>query len=109
MNNVIYLGRDNEVEIVFTFSGDFSTSGLSTFDYVELMLGGEGYSTNTTPDQLYIKDDFTLVIKIGDITSLQTGNYAPSITGYLNPDYNDGYVLNCSTTSKIERIKIKDC
>lgn len=109
LNNIIYKGRDNEVEILFSFTGDFAISGLSAFDYIELDLGEETYATNLTPEQLYIKDDFTLVLKIGDATALDEGKYAPSISGYLNPTYNDGYVLNCSSSSKIERIQIKEC
>ena len=108
LNNVIYKGKDNEVFVSFSFDGDFAALGLSNFDEVTLSLGGEDYSTLTTPAQLFLKDNFTLALKIGDTTSLDVGQYPPSITG-VSTTYNDGYVLNCASSSKIASIVIKSC
>lgn len=108
LNNVIYKPRDNEVFIAFSFGGDFSVGGLSNFSEITLTLGVESYSTISTPNQLFLKDDFTLALKIGDITTLDVGQYSPDIIG-ISPTYDDGYVLNCATSSKIGRIIIKDC
>ena len=108
LNNIIYKGRDNEVIIGFTFDGDFAALGLANFTEITLNLGGEGYSTLSTPVQLFLKDNFTLVFQLGDITSLEVGQYAPDIIG-ISATYDDGYILNCSTYSKISRIVVKDC
>ena len=108
LNNIIYKGRDNEVFIAFTFDGDFAATGLANFDEVTLDIGGETYSTVTTPSQLFLKDNFTLALKIGDITTLTVGNYSPEIIG-ISTTYNDGFILNCATSSKISSITVKDC
>lgn len=108
LNNIIYKGRDNEVFIAFTFDGDFAALGLANFTEITLSLGGEEYSTIATPEELLLKDNFTLTLKIGGITNLSTGSYPVEVIG-INATYSDGFVLNCAASSKIERVIVKDC
>ena len=108
LNNIIYLGRDNEVFISFTFGGDFSTGGLTNFTDISLSIGVEVYTLLTTPTQLFLKDDFTLALKIGDITALTAGSYGIDVIGF-SAVYGDGFVLNCASHSAIERVIVKDC
>jgi len=91
--NVIVKGKDNPVVISWTFTGDFAASGLNTFTRIELIIGGETYSTDLTPDNLSIESDAELRLKIGDTTALADGNYLPQIVGY-SATYDDGYLLS---------------
>ena len=101
LNNIIYKGHDNEVFIAFSFDGDFAVGGLTNFTEVKLIIGGEEYSTVSTPAQLSLEDDNTLNLSIGDITALDTGKYMPSIIG-ISATYDYGYVLNCSSSSQLD-------
>lgn len=93
MQNVIVRGLDNPVVMTFSFTGDFAASGLNTFTSIELVMGGETYTTDGTPDNLSIESDTELRLKIGDTTALAAGNYLPTITGF-SITYNDGFMLS---------------
>lgn len=91
--NTVIKGRDNPVIFEFKMTGDFAANQLNTFDSITLDIGGESYSTATTPANLEIVNDNELRLKIGDTTALDPGGYIPEIVG-ISADYNDGYLLN---------------
>lgn len=93
MKNKISPPADMPVIMTFTFDGEFATDGLSNFDEIVLVIGGETYSTVSDPDELYHLNSSELTLSIGDSTSLEKGIYLPNIRGY-NIKYNDGYILN---------------
>lgn len=92
--NKIVKGKDNPVIINFTFGGDFEQDGLNTFTEIVLTIGGETYSTNTTPNNLVIVNNSQLKLIIGDVTSLNAGYYIPEIVGFNTTNYDDGYLLS---------------
>ena len=105
MQNRIFIGRDNPASLKFTFDGDFGDGGLSNFDVITVELGGESYSSVDDPDAIYLTDDLTLVISIGDVTSLDAGFYSVKVIGYSST-YDDGYVLTCEEFGNIEKLQV---
>lgn len=97
LQSTVLLGRDNPVIFTFSFSGDFTALGLNTFTRVVLTIfnapANEVYSTDITPNQLFIVGGNELRLKIGDTTSLTKGAYDFEIIGY-SATYNDGYELH---------------
>jgi hypothetical protein len=89
VQNVIYLGLDNPVIITGSFAGEFTS--WSDFTRIVLNIGSEVYSTDTTPNQLFINGN-ELRLKIGDTTALTPGGYPLRIVGY-SATYDDGYLL----------------
>jgi len=108
MQNEIYKGFDNPVVFTFAFTGEFAANGLSNFTDITLDIGGESYSTVTTPNQLFLNGNNELRLKIGDTTALIAGSYKPEIVGF-SATYNDGYLLNGALNKKLSaNIKIKE-
>jgi len=108
MQNEIYKGFDNSVVMTFSFSGEFAVDGLSNFTNITLNIGDEFYSTNLTPDQLFINGNSELRLKIGDTTTLESGSYRPEIVGF-SATYDDGYLLNGALKKALpSNIKIKE-
>lgn len=105
MQNVIVKGNDNPVVMTFSFAGDFAASGLNTFISVDLVIGGETYSTDGTPTNLSIESDTELRLKIGDTTTLDAGNYLPEIIGY-SATYDDGYLISGACKPILGNIKV---
>ena len=103
--NVIIKGRDNRVDIPFSFSGPFAASGLNTFTEVTLEIGGDSYSTTDNPTQLIIVDDNTLSLRIGDSTELADGLYLPEIVGF-SATYDDGYLISGQCKPIIGTIRV---
>lgn len=107
MQNVIYKGFDNPVIFEFVFTGEFSTDGLSNFTYMSVEIGGETYTTNGTPDQLFLNGNNELRLKIGDTTTLDAGSYRPEIVGF-SATYNEGYLLSGALNKQLDStIKVK--
>lgn len=91
--DTVIKGKDNPVIFNFSMTGDFAANQLNTFDSITLDIGGESYSTASTPDQLFIVSGNQLRLRIGDTTTLDPGGYVPEINGF-SADYNDGYLLH---------------
>jgi len=108
MKNIIILSRNNEVEIAFTFTGDFAENGLSNFTNIQLTIGGETYTTTSNPSELYLNGNNALVLNIGSVTALAVGSYKPEIIGF-SATYPDGFVLACDSVSKIGLIYVREC
>lgn len=108
MQNIVVKGFDNEMVLKFTFTGDYSSGGLNNFDSLEATIGGEVYSTTTTPDSIFIEDDTTLYISIGDSTQLDEGYYHLKLVGFSGT-YDDGFVLACGGINGLPRIQVVEC
>lgn len=115
MHNIIIKGRDNPVILEFTFTGDFETNGLNTFDYITLSIDNESYSTQDADNKLTITDLIIndevkkgagLELNIGDSTNLPVGYYTPAVIGY-SPTYDDGYVLNSDDKRELQALEVK--
>ena len=107
MQNIIIKGRDNPVILEFTFTGDFETNGLNTFDYITLSVDSESYSTQDADNNLTISTDgMRLTLNIGDTTNLSDGYYTPTVIGYSST-YDDGYVLNSDDKRELSKITVK--
>ena len=103
LKNTVFLGRDNEVEIIF------SGVDLTTFTSgITLDIGGESYSTISNPSLLYVTGTDSLTLKIGDTTALDVGRYTPEIVGYNPSNYDDGFLLTCKELKAIN-IYVKQC
>ena len=96
IQNRIYKGYNNPVIIDFVFYDAMSSQGLSNFTKMVVDIGNETYSTDTTPDNLYVEGD-SLFLDIGEVTQLPVGTkeYTLTIIGYNN-EYQSGYVLQSS-------------
>ncbi len=105
MQNVIVKGLDNPVVMTFSFTGDFAASGLNTFTSIQIVIGGETYTTDGTPDNLSIESDTELRLKIGDTTTLAAGNYLPTITVF-SLTYADGFMVSGKWNPIIRNIKV---
>lgn len=104
MRNIVYLGHDNEIVLRFTFSGEFADGGLGNFDEIKMVVGGEEYSTTTTPENLFIVDN-ELFATIGDTTALSVGYHHVLVTGYSGV-YDDGFVLMSTQMGDISRVQV---
>jgi hypothetical protein len=102
MLNKLFPPRDNKAVIDFTFGGDFETGGLNNFTEITLEIGSETYSTISESSELYIIGDVSLVLDIGNSTSLEEGVYFPSIIGY-SQRYDDGYILTSSCDNRLSQ------
>ncbi len=109
LQNVIMKGRDNPVEISFSFNeGDFEQLGLNTFSEVKVTLGSKTYSTIDNPSQVYVSDNTDLVLNLGSDPSLEVGNYLPEIVGFSNV-YTNGYELTGKCKPILGYLEVKDC
>ncbi len=109
LQNVIMKGRDNPVEISFSFyEGDFKERGLNTFSEVKVTLGSNTYSTVDNPDQVYIVNNTDLVLNIGSDPNLTVGTYLPEIIGISNV-YTNGYELTGKCKPILGYLEVKDC
>lgn len=109
LQNVIMKGRDNPVEISFSFSeGDFKELGLNTFSEVTVTLGSKTYSTTDNPSQVYVSNNSDLVINVGSDTSLEIGTYLPEIVGFSNV-YPNGYELTGRCKPILGYLEVKEC
>lgn len=109
MQNTVIKGRDNPVIITFSFNGDFAADQLNTFTRIELTIFAdtdEVYSTDNTPQQLFIVNGNQLRLVIGDTTALERGNYNYQIIGF-SPIYDDGYELHGSKRPIAELGKLR--
>jgi len=107
MQNTIIKGTDNRVNIVFTFTGEFTTNGLNEFTRITLALGNETYDTSVNTDELVIVSDTELSLRISDSTSLAAGFYLPTIKGF-NSTFNDGFPLTSECSPELGMIKVCD-
>lgn len=103
--NVIIKNRDNEVVFEFKFSGEYESSGLEEFSEITLSIGDETYSTVDHPDYLFTNGPRELRLKIGVITTLEVGQYKPTITGF-NASYDDGYILTSPDYNPLGNIEM---
>jgi hypothetical protein len=87
MQNVIIKGKDNPARIEFTFTGDVA---LASFTSITVSLGGETYTSGSAELDV---DGNTLVLSIGDTTTLAPGSYYPEIVGF-SAQFDDGYLLS---------------
>lgn len=101
MNNKLFPPKDNKVIIEFTFTGEFSENGLNNFTEIVFSLGGESYSTLENPSRLYLENNTTLVLDIGEVTGLNSGVYFPEIIGYNTSNYNDGYTITSECNNRL--------
>ena len=95
--SIIYKGLDNAVLM--------NISTQPAFDRIELFIGGETYSTDLTPDQLFVDGDY-LTLSIGDTTALANGAYSLRIIGY-SATYNDGYLITDRTMGNLGPVIVK--
>ena len=103
MGNTIYSGVNNKVKYLFTFVNPHTSVGLGIYDQVKICIGGEGYDTVSTPNNLYIENytdllgrtcpSAVLVLDIGRATTLVEGSYQVDIRGF-NPFNPDGEILS---------------
>lgn len=107
--DTLYPPLDNTVEIQFTWSGEFATDGLDNFTNITLKLQGDTqtYSTQGTPGQLVKVSNTRLSLRIGDSTTLPTGEYQADIIGFNNTNYNDGFLLTGIDNARLSSIQIK--
>lgn len=103
--DTVIKGKDNPVIFQFVFTGDFSALQLNSFSKITLDIGGELYSTDITPDNLFIVNDNELRLKIGDTTSLEPGRYNFELVGY-SASYDDGYLLHGEKKRILSSIKV---
>lgn len=106
MQDIIIKGSDNPVIFEFTFSGDFSASGLNNFTRITVAIGNESYDSSVDINQLKINSPTELSLSIGDTTTLDAGSYTPIIIGY-SATYDDGYVLNSPDKKMITDTKVR--
>lgn len=106
--NVITLGLDNPVVLKFELRGEFKAKQLNGFDYLQMEIGGEEYSTAETPEQLFVPADQPdhLYLKIGATTALPPGKYRLTLRGY-NARYPNGYELNGATRRLLQPVEVK--
>lgn len=103
--DTVIKGKDNPVIFQFSFTGDFSTLQLNSFSRIALTIGEESYSTDITPDNLFIVNDTELRLKIGDTTELEPGRYNFELVGY-SASYDDGYLLHGAKKPILSSIKV---
>lgn len=106
-HNVVTLGSPNPVVINFGLRGEFEQNKLLSFDYMEVLIGNESYSTNGTPEQLFVAGDNNdeLRLKIGETSNLKPNHYIPTIKGY-NLQYPSGYEFNSPRMQLIDPIRV---
>lgn len=103
--DTVIKGKDNPVIFQFSFTGDFATLQLNSFSRIELTIDSESYSTDLTPDNLFIVNGSELRLKIGYITELEPGRHNFELVGY-SPDYNDGYLLHGPKKPLLQNIRV---
>lgn len=107
MDKYVYLGRDNPIVLELDWNGDFGGYGLNNFTDVVVTIGSETYSLLIDPDAIVIGGANTLMISIGNATSLNAGRYDLSIVG-ISPAYPNGYVLACDGI-ELDKVWVVDC
>ena len=106
MQNTIIKGHDNAVVFTFMFDGEFAALGLNNFTRITIDIGAESYDSTIDVDKLKISSPEDLILSIGDTTTLDSGNYTPTIIGY-SATYDDGYVLNSPDKKMITDTRIR--
>lgn len=100
----VILGTDTPVVFTFKFTEGFT---LDDFTDIKLYIGDEGYSTITTPDNLFTTSSTELRMNIGVDTTLPAKSYAVKIVGF-SATYDDGYVLVGCARNKLY-VKVVEC
>ena len=109
LQNVIMKGRDNPVEISFSFDeGDFKELGLNTFSEIKVTLGSNTYSTIDNPSQVFVSNNTDLTINVGADVALEKGSFLPEIVGYSNV-YTQGYELSGKCKPILGYLEVRDC
>ena len=103
--DTVIIGKDNPVILVGNFNGDFAAEQFDTFSRITLSIGGENYSTDTTPQQLFVFNKNQLRLVIGDTTSLEPGRYDFELVGF-SPTYDDGYLIHGEKRKILNKIRV---
>jgi len=99
--NRIVKGRGNPVALEFFFDGEFKAAGLNNFTRIVVEVGGETYDTDSASVDIHSATE--LRVRIGGSTSLATGEYKLTITGY-SATYTLGYELTSDEVCPIASV-----
>lgn len=106
--NVVTIGVDTPVALRFNLRGEFESEQLNGFDYLQLTVGDENYTTFANPEKLFIdpKNNKRLILKIGASTKLSEGDYFVTIKGF-NAAYPNGFELNSRVRPLLRPLEVR--